>query len=261
MRLEVPDVPRDRIDAEHVKTEVERALRTAVVVHIRGLEKLADPLRFLGRLAGETGDVVTTNEDPTTGLRATSSFWEDVRFDPRYSTTFRHHNSGQPLHTDGAYYADAPNTVMFYCERQAIAGGATLFLDVVDFERALKADRPQLYERLTTVTVKFFKMGQLGRDARILDYDVNGTSMNWNYYRVSPEQSADVLETCEELHAYLQERFVDSPVALQLRLAPGDVVIFRDERVLHGRQAFAAEKAGDRLIWKCSFNLNDCPWD
>jgi Taurine catabolism dioxygenase TauD, TfdA family len=256
MRIDAFDVPGDRVEAEHVKAQLECVLRTAVLVHIRGLAGTEEPLRFLGRVAGEAPDGLTTAEDPRTGLRATSSFWEDIRFDPRYSTTFRHHNAGQPLHTDGAYYADAPNTVMFYCERQATAGGATLFLDVADFERSLIADRPSLHERLTTVAVKFSKMGQLGREVRILDRDADGARMNWNYFRVSPEQSPDVTEMCEELRAYLQERFVDSGFALQLRMAPGDVVVFRDERVLHGRQAYTAKLAGDRLIWKCSFNLN-----
>jgi alpha-ketoglutarate-dependent taurine dioxygenase len=169
-------------------------------------------------------------------------------------------NSAQPLHTDGAYYLDSPDTVVFYCERQAVSGGATIFLDVADLERAVRIDRPTLYEKLVSIRVSFSKSGQQERRSCILDHDAGGPKVNWNYFRVTPGQGNDVVDMCEKFHAYLQERFVDTADLLPLRLEEGEVVIFRDIRVLHGRHSYAADAAGDRLIWKCYFNLKSDKW-
>jgi alpha-ketoglutarate-dependent taurine dioxygenase len=53
----------------------------------------------------------------------------DVRFKPNRADTFRYHNVGQPLHTDGAYLPDSGDIVLFYMAKQAQAGGESLFID------------------------------------------------------------------------------------------------------------------------------------
>jgi len=40
-----------------------------------------------------------------------------------------------------------------------------------------------------------------------------------------------------------------------IKLAPGDAVVWKDERLLHGRNAFQADKMGERFLWKCAVDV------
>ena len=61
----------------------------------------------------------------------------------------------------------------------------------------------------------------------------------------------------------LRERFAaflrDSPSVrrdmLALKLRPGDAVVWKDERLLHGRNAFVAHAMSERFLWKCAVDV------
>jgi hypothetical protein len=93
MRFEVVDAPKGQYDAAFLAHETLRALQAVVVLHFRGVGKPEGHLRFWESLIREVGEIVVTGEDSETGLRTATSIWEDVRFDPRYRNSFRHHNS------------------------------------------------------------------------------------------------------------------------------------------------------------------------
>jgi alpha-ketoglutarate-dependent taurine dioxygenase len=41
----------------------------------------------------------------------------------------------------------------------------------------------------------------------------------------------------------------------EVKLRPGDAVVWKDERVLHGRNAFRATEASERFLWKCAVDV------
>ena len=249
-------------EPDDVARAVSEALERHVVVHVSPDAPLEDPLPYWENVIEKIGSFKAVGEDSATGARLEEkSIWMDVRYDPRYHTSFRHFNSAQPLHTDGAYEEEYPATAFFYCAKQAPSGGATLFLDAEDLVKALKSEMPALYEELISTDVHFSKLGGAGKTCRIVDFDEYGPRVNWNYYRVSQEQPDAVRDLAERFHQVLASRFVEQNDVLPLRLAQNDSVFFQDTRVLHGRHAYQAEEAGDRLIWKCYFALSGVTTD
>lgn len=250
MRSAAIDLPIAGMSPDAVAAQLTEALSTAVVVHVRPLEQPADPLPYWEDVISRMGEFAHIAEDPSGKKLDANSIWMDVRFDPRYDQSFRHFNTAQPLHTDGAYEDHSPEIAFFYCARQAAAGGATLFLDVEDLVAAIRREDPQLYEQLTTTPVRFSKQA-VGKTCCILDADERGFRVNWNYYRVAADQPPEIQQLRERFHQLLGSRFVDGEEVMPLRLETGESVFFRDRRVLHGRRAYEAKAAGDRLIWKC----------
>ena len=246
-----------KMDSDDVAEAVADALDRHVVVHVSPDAQLENPLAYWEDVIMKIGSFKAVGEDSATGARLEAkSIWMDVRYDPRFHTSFRHFNSAQPLHTDGAYEEEYPATAFFYCAKQAPSGGATLFLDAEDLVQTLQAEMPALYEELIATDVHFSKLGGVGKTCRIVDFDELGPRVNWNYYRVAPEQPESVRDLAERFHEVLASRFVERNDVLPLRLAQNDSVFFQDTRVLHGRHAYQAEEAGDRLIWKCYFALS-----
>jgi alpha-ketoglutarate-dependent taurine dioxygenase len=254
MRFETLSLALNEAKKTDLAASIREALERSVVVHVINAAISDEPLAFWENVIGEIGEFATVGEEPSGQEAQQKSIWMDVRFDPRHHQSFRHFNSAQPLHTDGAYDEEYPGTAFFFCAQQAKAGGATLFLDVADLVAVLRNEEPSLYRDLTTIPVHFSKLGGAGKTCCILDEDEAGPRVNWNYFRVSPGQGSQIDELRDRFHAFLQARFVDKADLLQLRLETGDAVFFQDTRVLHGRHAYEAQEAGDRLIWKCYFS-------
>jgi alpha-ketoglutarate-dependent taurine dioxygenase len=225
------------------------------VLRLRNARSGADPLAFwrtVGEAVGRSSDLI---EDSVTGLPTiVPGAWQDVRFEPGRSDTYRHHNVGQPLHSDGAYVppAYAQEIVLFYLERQAQSGGESLFVDAATVAARAAATRPALLEALTTLPVHFGKAGAPGRTTTILASRDGRLKINWNYFRVLPGQGEAVDRLREDFREFLDQMIEDGAVA-SFRLEQGDALFFRDEEVLHGRRDFAAERSGDRLLWKTYF--------
>ena len=258
--MEKTQISPPSISREVVAAQIAEALRRSVVVHVCPDAAVDEPLNYWEDVIGRIGSTGVVSEDESGKQLEEKSIWADVRFDPRYNQSFRYFNSAQPLHTDRADLDEHFNTAFFYCAKQASSGGATLFLDVEDLVQVLKEENFSLYEDLTTTPVNFSKLGRAGKTCPIIDVDSGGLRVNWNYYRVAPDQGETIDELRERFHQFLNSRFVDQGAVVALRLEAHESVFFRDTRVLHGRHAYEAEIAGDRLIWKCYFaRLGEVP--
>jgi alpha-ketoglutarate-dependent taurine dioxygenase len=243
------------LDCAALQALVRAELADARVLRLRGARPAGDPLAFwraVGDAVGVASDVV---EDGETGeQRFVPGAWMDVRFEPDRADTYRHHNVGQPLHTDAAYVppAFAQEVALFYLERQARAGGESLFASAERVAEHARHHDPSLYAALTTLPVRFGKAGVVGRTTTILSRRDGRLKISWNYFRVMPDQGAAVDRLRDTFRAFL-ERMVEDGAVESFRLETGDAVFFRDEEVLHGRQGFAADASGDRLLWKTYF--------
>ena len=242
-------------DAARLRALAQQGLDRAKVVRIVGAAPDRDPLAFWRSIGEAIGDCADLIEDSRTGeLIAVDGQWMDVRYEPDRADTYRHHNVGQPLHTDGAYVGatQAREIALFYLARQAEAGGDSLFVDAETVRACAAARAPELLERLTTLPVRFGKGKGPCRISTVL-YEQDGRSkINWNYFRVLTDQGDAVAALRKDFAAFLEEMVERGDVA-SFRLETGDAVFFRDEEVLHGRKAYAAKESGDRLLWKTYF--------
>jgi hypothetical protein len=242
------------------------ALRALVVKHMANTKVLrvigaapspacddARPFwRAIGEALGPNADLI---EDSVTGeLTATDGQWMDVRFEPDRADTYRHASVGQPLHTDGAYVALAHTreVALFYLARQAESGGHSLFVDADTIAATARERDAGLYHRLTTLPVRFGKGQGPSRTTTILRTEDGRTKINWNYFRVLPDQGGAIDALREDFRVFLEEIIEDGTVSA-FRLETGDAVFFLDDEVLHGRRSFAAKESGDRLLWKTYF--------
>jgi alpha-ketoglutarate-dependent taurine dioxygenase len=225
----------------------------APCARIVGVRPAGDPLTFW-REAGETlGQSAQLLEDSVTGEEVPAAGgWMDVRYEPDRLDTYRHANVGQPLHTDGAYGSILQDIGVFYLERQAQAGGESLFVEADAVANYAAEIDPMLLARLFDTPVRFGKGKTIGRLTPILREHAGKLRLNWNYFRVLPDQGEGVARLREDFRLFLEDMVEHGPVAA-FRLDAGDAMIFRDDQVLHGRKGYAAKASGDRLLWKTYF--------
>jgi alpha-ketoglutarate-dependent taurine dioxygenase len=231
---------------------VPERMRQVSVLRVSGVTPQGDPRDFWQEIGETLGRCAQTLEDSVTGeeIQAPGG-WMDVRFEPDRLDTYRHAKVGQPLHSDTAYGTAIQDIGLFYLQKQASSGGESLFVGgqaVVDYLSVHDAD---LLERLLTTPVRFGK-GKATRTTTVLRQAGGCTKVNWNWFRVLPDQGEAVATLREDFKLALEAMIADEAVTA-FRLQAGDAVFFRDDEVLHGRKAYEAEVSGDRLLWKTYF--------
>lgn len=236
---------------EHFAEEFTRILKQYNIVHLKDIPEGIDCKVFYSDLTDQLGEVINVDEDVKTGNAISQERWTDVRYDKNFEYSFRHSNTRQPLHTDAAYTNFDMDVNFLFCVENAQIGGATTFLDTELLIHILKTYEPDLYEKLMTVEVNFGKGEDQGKKSKILSIDDRGYKLNWNYYRIMPDNPDEVKQLCEEFHKFLEERVVAAGLLTQVYLKPGEAVFIQDDRILHGRCSFY----GNRNLIKGGFNF------
>ena len=228
------------------------ACRRARLVLIRAHTEAAQSRKFWSDILDQSGlKRVAVDEDAQSG-RALDNLWSNVEFDPDRQNRFRYSRSAQPLHTDGSYVAGSPSLMVMFCAKAASRGGATLFLHGEDLLRLLEERRALLSGLHETSMI--FRKGDHEVTAPVIAHDAQGPLLRWNYYALGSQLDANVRAMAEEFQEFILE-ITRRSIPLALRLRRGDAVVFHDDRLLHGREAFAARAAGDRLLWKGGLEL------
>jgi len=162
-------------------------------------------------------------------------------------------------HTDATYSHDAPGLQILLCLAYQAEGGDSLLVDGLEIGRRLAAAQPDEYATLGRIAIPGRYLGdgahlaaerpvfRLGRDGRILQVSFN------NYDRAPfrlPEPEMTALYRA--IAAF--DRLANDPALCWCRgLRPGDLLIFDNWRVLHGRTAFT----GSRRMAGCYVNRED----
>lgn len=224
-----------------------KLLRTTKLVHVKSVPARINQEKFYETISAKVGRFVDSDENAISGEK-TGRMWTDIQYNPEQDRHFRHSKTAQPLHTDSAYDTYSVDIVFFFCVKQAPQGGETLFLDALDLIYHLNRENPELFDDLQKIPIAFRK-GSGGKERPIITWDAKGPVLTWNYYRASSENE-EGKQLIERFHSFLEEKMINGKRTLPLRLMPGEAVFFQDERLLHGRNAFTAANAGDRLFWK-----------
>jgi alpha-ketoglutarate-dependent taurine dioxygenase len=237
--------------------EILQAWESSLVVHVKGIGARPDLLEFWDRMTQRIGRPVELGEDATVGDRdhqRTGQRWMEVRFDPTIQNAYRHSRSAQPLHTDGSYIPGFPSTLMF-CVSSAPSGGETTFLPGTDLVQILDARRPDLLQSLWSVPVPHRRSGDERTECILRRNKQGDVLVNWNYFCIDRAASREATDLAEEFFAFLRDEPAVNAASLPVLLRPGEAVIWKDDRVLHGRNAFQAMEASQRWIWKCALDV------
>lgn len=158
-----------------------------------------------------------------------------------------------PAHTDQPYRRPVPGIQLLHCLRNDAPGGDSTLVDGSAAASALAADDPEAHAALAGVETEWrYDTGTdtvVGR-GRVLEYDEDG---RFRRIRFSTKLDSPVPRPGADLDAYYRGRrrlaeWLDHPDhQVVFRLEPGDVVVFDNHRLLHGRTAFDPSLGGRHL--------------
>jgi gamma-butyrobetaine dioxygenase len=158
------------------------------------------------------------------------------------------------LHTDNPYRDPVPSLQLLHAIRADEAGGGeTAFVDGFAHAEALRREAPDSFAVLAREPVRFTFTDASGArwsaSVPILELDPEGAlktvRLNHRSLDLRPAE-AERLEAWYDAYLLFYERLHAERCAFARRLAPGELVIFDNRRILHGRRAF--ERGGARWL-------------
>lgn len=171
----------------------------------------------------------------------------DVRVEPRPGN-LAYSDLGLDPHTDNPYRDPVPTLQLLHAIVVDEGGGESLFTDGFAHAEALRREEPAAFDLLARTPVRFAYAEQSGsrwsHTAPVLAVDgfgaVQTIRLNHRSLDLEPGEAAETQAWYEAYLSYY--RRVCSPAAvLERRLGPGDMVIFDNRRILHGRRALTRE--------------------
>lgn len=222
----------------------------APVADIR--EMLSENFEYLGKPVPLAEDVQKGDRDS----QRSGELWFEVRYDPKHPDAYRHSANAQPLHTDGSYIPDFPNSTILACVTNAGEGGETIFVDADDLVKVMTAEAPGLLDELRHYAMPHARSGD-ARTEKIIEESAGKTLVNWNYYCVEQTGNEIAQDLADRFFTYLQDSRNLREKICGVKLSPGDLVAWKDREVLHGRNSFKATQESERFIWKCAIDIGN----
>ncbi len=179
--------------------------------------------------------------------------------DTNYGLTFDVRSVAQPdnlaysdlglgLHTDNPYRDPVPGFQALHALVPSLDGGSSLFADGFALAEHLRASEPDHFRRLTLTPVPFLyrsRDAELYAERPLIQLSVSGqiTAVHYNSRSIAPLQlpaaEADAFYAAYRHFAGLMR---DARFQLTTRLGKGTLVVFDNQRILHGRTAFSSAK-------------------
>jgi len=173
----------------------------------------------------------------------------DVRIEPRPGN-LAYTDRPLDLHTDNPYRDPVPTVQLLHAIVAAARGGETVFVDGFAHAEALRRAAPVAFETLARTPVRFSFADDTGarwsHQAPVLGLDAGGdvevVRLNHRSLDLAHGEPGAVDAWYDAYLAYYR-RLHDPAAAFGRRLAPGEMVIFDNRRIVHGRRAMARESS------------------
>jgi len=222
------------------------AFLTAVASH--GLARLrgtpADP-DFAERLASRIGVIRDNNF---------GRIW-NVRVEPGSGSNAYTSLELAP-HVDLATREYQPGLQVLHCVENTTRGGRAMMIDGFRVAEDLRADAPEAFRLLTTVPWHLSNRAadsdyRWNAPAIVLDATGAVAEMRSIYFLRGPLNAPfDLVEDLYAADRLLHARLMDPQYRMLFDYLPGDLMLFDNRRVLHGREAFDAAE-GRRWLRGC----------
>ena len=162
-------------------------------------------------------------------------------------------------HTDSTYSNDAPGLQLLLCRHYNAEGGHSIMVDGFKIAEDIKNQNNEIYQILTSVDVTGEYKGdgvalRASRPILKLDKNKNLVQVSFNNYDRAPFrlQNNEMIQFYEALKEF--DIMANSDDYQWKRvLKPGELLIFNNWRVLHGRSLFK----GSRKMSGCYINKED----
>jgi len=166
-------------------------------------------------------------------------------------------NLGLQAHTDNPYRDPVPGLQILMCLENDVEGGDSIVVDGFKLVERLQAEMPRGFALLSRHPARFEYAGspdvclrskrpiiELGVDGELLAVRFNNRSAA-AFTDILFDDMADYYAACRRMAELVE----DPALAIRFRLAPGDLFIVDNQRVLHARTAFTG--SGERLLQGC----------
>jgi gamma-butyrobetaine dioxygenase len=176
----------------------------------------------------------------------------DVRAVPQ-PENLAYSDVGLGLHTDNPYREPVPGFQALHTLLAAPDGGDSLFADGLALAEELRRTEPSAFEMLTRTAVPFHyrsRSADLYAERPLIALDCSGSVLAVHYNSRSMGPLHLTATDCEAFYgAYRRWAALlrDPRFQLTTRLRDGELVVFDNQRVLHGRTAFASARHARHL--------------
>ena len=227
------------------------------VFHLKNSCQIKEIRNYYEKVGNTIGEFKLFAEDVELGNRfnqQANKIWMDVRYDSKISDAYRHSSKAQPLHTDGSYNPNYPNSTLMCCISNSASGGETTFLEIKKLVEILKQDDPKLLDFLFTDEILHERSGYKNKK-KILFIENEILKINFNYYCVSKNNSNKSREYIEKFFNFLKTSEKIKKKTVEVKLNVGDAIFWKDSEVLHGRNSFLPKKESERFLWKAAIRI------
>ncbi len=225
-----------------------REARAAPELRLAWLTRLLQQgLAFLSGVPAEEGALLQTMPLVGRVLETNYGLTFDVRSVPQ-PENLAYSDLGLGLHTDNPYREPVPGFQALHALIPSSEGGDSLFADGFALAAHLRASDPGSFARLTRVPVPFHYVSadaDLYAERPLIELSVSGeiAAVHYNSRSVAPLGLAPG-ETAAFYEAY--RRFArllrEARFQLRTRIVAGTIVVFDNQRILHGRTAFSSAR-------------------
>jgi alpha-ketoglutarate-dependent taurine dioxygenase len=169
----------------------------------------------------------------------------DVRAVPQ-PENLAYSDRGLGLHTDNPYREPVPGFQALHTLAAAPEGGDSLFADGFALAEHLRAEAPGMFEMLTGTPVGFryrSETAELYAQRPLIQLDCAGavTAVHYNSRSIAPLPLS--AQRCREFYGayrYFAQLLRERRYQTSMHLEAGELVVFDNLRILHGRTGFAA---------------------
>jgi gamma-butyrobetaine dioxygenase len=169
---------------------------------------------------------------------------------------------GLELHTDLGNWRVPPDVQLLFCLKSSVIGGESVFVDGFRVAEDLRIAHPEAFNLLSTHAIEYRFHDDncdIRTTAPIIEVDREGrlTRIRFNNWLRSAMIVPDPLvEPMYEALETFWRKLRNPTYRLNLRLEPGHLIAYNNNRVLHGRAPFDAT-SGERHLQGCYLNQED----
>ncbi len=186
--------------------------------------------------------------------------WFDVRsvVDP---TNLANTSFGLAAHTDNPYRDPVPTLQLLHCLESSASGGENVLVDGWRVADEVRSQQPDGFDLLVRRSVSFCYRDantDLAAIAPLIELDTEGAvrSIRFNARSMQPPSMPSTeLSTWYDAYLLFARLLTEPRFQIRLRLDPGDLFIVDNQRVLHGRTAYAAT-SGSRHLQGCYADID-----
>lgn len=164
-------------------------------------------------------------------------------------------------HTDNPYREPVPGIQLLHCLVNETTGGWSTLVDSLSVAQALQEEDPEGLQLLASLPVRFRFIDadeELVEHRPIVQRDVSGRMTGVHYsprLDYLPLLDADTTQRFQRARRRLSELFADPRFELRFPLRAGELMMFNNSRVLHGRTAYDPNE-GRRHLQGCYIDLD-----